>query len=176
MTCPHCKKKLESALLHNTEIDYCPLCLGLWFEKNELRWAKDKKDNDLRWLDIDLWENKKDFKVSRGIRLCPSCRLPLYEVYYGESRIIVDVCNLCQGIWLDRAEFKKINDWLAEKAQKEILENYSENLLKEFGEIFLGPESLREEILDFLTVLKLLKYKFGSQHPVVSQMILDLPK
>ena len=176
MTCPICKIKLSSAILRNVEVDYCPHCLGLWFEEDELRWAKDEKDKDLMWLDIDLWKNPEKFKISRGLRSCPSCRVPLYEVYYGRSGIIVDVCNLCSGIWLDRAEFKKITNWLKETADKEILENYAKNLFSELGEIFIGPEILREEILDFLIILKLLNYKFTSQHPLISQMILSLPK
>ncbi len=176
MFCPHCKIKLNSAILNNVEIDYCSHCLGLWFEEDELRWAKDEKDKDLKWLDIDLWKDEKKFKISYGIRLCPSCRVPLYEVYYGDSGIIIDVCNLCQGIWLDRAEFKKITNWLKEKTDKEVLNNYAKNLLEEFGEIFYGPETLREEVLDFLTILKLLKYKFATQHPTISKIILQLPK
>ena len=171
MNCPHCKIKLNSAILHNVEVDYCPLCLGLWFERDELRWAKDEKDKDLNWLDIDLWKSKKDFRISCGKRLCPSCRVPLYEVYYGQSGVIVDVCNLCQGIWLDRIEFKKIIDWLREKTDYEVLNNYAKNLFLEFNEIFIGPETLREEILDFLTILKLLNYKFASQHPAISKII-----
>ena len=42
------------------------------------------------------------------------------------------------------------------------MNNYSKNLLKEFSEIFTGPEPLREEILDFLTILKLFSYKLLS--------------
>ncbi len=174
--CPICKRALSSIILCNVEVDYCPKCLGLWFEEEELRWAKDEKDKDLRWLDIDLWKNEKEFKISYGIRLCPSCRLPLYEVYYGRSGVIVDVCNLCHGIWLDRAEFKKIIDWLKEKADYEILHNYAKNLFEELSEIFTGPETLREEILDFLTILKVLNYKFAVRHPTISQIILQLPK
>jgi len=174
--CPICKKPLLATVLSGVEIDYCPNCLGLWFEQEELRLAKDEKDKDLKWLDIDLWKDKKKLKISYGIRLCPSCRVPLYEVYYGDSGIIVDVCNLCQGVWLDRAEFKKIIDYLHRKADYEILNNYAKNLFKEFAEIFVGPETLREEILDFLTILKLLNYKFGAQHPAISQIISQLPK
>jgi len=176
MLCPHCKISLSSTILHNVEVDYCPNCLGLWFEEDELRWAKDEEDESLRWLDIDLWKNKRKFKICRGIRTCPSCRVPLYEVYYGNSGVIVDVCNLCRGIWLDRAEFKKIIDWLHQKADSEILNNYAQNLFSELAEIFIGPETLREEILDFLTILKLLNYKFTSQHPVITKIILQLPK
>ncbi|MBZ9577657.1 zf-TFIIB domain-containing protein [Patescibacteria group bacterium] len=176
MQCPICKKNLSSTILCNVEVNYCPKCLGLWFEEEELRWAKDEKDRNLGWLDIDLWRNKKKLKISYGMRLCPSCRVPLYEVYYGDSRIIVDVCNLCRGVWLDRAEFKKIIDWLKERADYEILNNYAKNLFKELSEIFTGPETLREEILDFLTILKLLRYKFATQHPAISKIILQLPK
>jgi len=177
MTCPICKKtKLLKSILHNVEVDYCPVCFGLWFEQEELRWAKDEKDKDLKWLDIDLWKNEKDFKVSYGIRICPSCRIPLYEVYYGDSGIVVDVCNLCHGVWLDRAEFKKIIEWLKEKADYEVMNNYVKNLLQEFGEIFTGPEELREEILDFLTILRLFNYKFATEHPVVSKIISQMPR
>ena len=176
LKCPICKKNLTSALFYNVEVDYCSRCLGVWFEEDELRLAKDAKDEDLKWLDIDLWKDRKKFKISYGIRLCPSCRLPLYEVYYGDSGIIVDVCNLCHGIWLDRAEFKKIIDWLRQKADYEILNNYVKNLLKEFAEIFIGPETLREEILDFLTILKILNYKFATKHPIISRIISQTPR
>lgn len=212
MFCPFCKKLLEKTIFHNTEIDYCPACLGLWFEQDELRQAKDEKDKDLNWLDIDLWKNKKDFKISFGQKLCPSCRLPLYEVSYGNldiysvkspsfregdaaksqfnrenpvkitkggaeqfNRVKVDVCNICQGIWLDRGEFSKIIKYLKNRADFEILNNYAKNLFQEFKEIFIGPETLREEILDFVTILKLLKYKFTIQQPLISKIISESP-
>jgi len=178
MKCPVCEKtNLEQEIFHNVQVDYCPVCLGIWFNKDELRWAKDSKDKDLNWLDVDLWAKQEEFKVSKGQRrLCPYCRMPLYGVYYGDSGIIVDVCNLCQGIWLDRAEFLKITQWLKEKSDYEVLHNYSENLIKEFGEIFSGPEPLKEEIADFLTILKIFNYKFLTRFPTISRIILDLPK
>jgi len=176
MLCPICETELKSSILYNVEVNYCPRCLGLWFKENELRWAKDEKDKNLVWLDIDLWKDEKKFKISRGIRLCPFCRVPLYEVRYGDSNVIVDVCNLCRGVWLDRAEFKKIIDYLRQKADYEILHKYSKNLFQELAEVFSGPEDLREEILDFLAVLKLLNYKFAVQHSVISKIILELPK
>jgi len=174
--CPICKKPLLSSILHNVEIDYCSNCLGIWFEEEELRWAKDEKDKNLGWLDIDLWKNEREFKISSGIRLCPSCGVPLYEVYYGDSGVVVDVCKLCHGIWLDRAEFKKIIDWLKEKADYEVLNNYAVSLFKELAEVFIGPETLKEEVLDFLIILKLLNYKFIIRHPVISRLMLELPR
>jgi len=176
MYCPICKKELDKAIFYGVEVDFCPTCLGLWFEENELRLAKDEKDKKLIWLDIDLWKDIKKFKIFPGIRLCPSCRLPLYEVYYGDSRVIVDVCNLCHGVWLDRGEFKRIIEYLRGKADYEVLHKFAKNLLPEAAEILIGPETLREEILDFLAILKILNYKFLSQQPKISEIILNLPK
>ena len=176
MLCPICKKQLKKAIFYGVEVDYCPQCLGLWFEEDELRLTKDEKDENLRWLDIDLWRDRKKFKIYLGERLCPFCRLPLYEVYYGDSRVIVDFCNLCHGVWLDRGEFKRIVEYLQEKADTEVLNNYAENILEEAAEILIGSETLREEILDFLTVLKLLNYKFATQYPVLTGIISSLPR
>ena len=176
MLCPLCKIGLEKAILYNVEVNYCPRCLGIFFEENELEWSKDVKDENLRWLDIDLWKDISKFRISRNQKLCSFCRLPLYEVRYGDSEIRVDLCNLCHGIWLDRGEFKRIIEYLKEKANYEILNKYTKNLLEEFSEIFIGPESLREEILDFLTILKILSYKFAARHATISQIILNLPK
>ena len=177
MNCPICKDvKLSQTLIHNVEVDYCPKCLGMWFEQDELRQAKDNKDKNLGWLDVDLWENQDKFKASYGIRHCPACRVPLYEVYYGDSGVVIDVCKICKGVWLDRAEFKKIVQWLKDKADYEIMHNYSKNLVKEFAEIFVGPEELREEISDFLTILRIFSRKFGGEHTLTSDILLNLPK
>ncbi len=176
MECPTCEKELDKAIFFGVEVDYCPGCLGVWFEKEELRLAKDKKDKNLNWLDFDLWKDKKKLSISRGKKLCCSCRMPLYEVEYGDSEIKVDVCSLCDGVWLDRGEFKKIIEYLKKKADYEVLNNYAENLARETWEIFAGPESFKEEILDFLTLLKLFNYKFTAQHPHISKIISELPK
>lgn len=176
MTCPKCKKELEKAIFYNTEVEYCPQCLGIFFEEDELRQIKDERDRDLRWVDMDLWKDKTKFKVLPGIRLCPDCRVPLYEVYYGDSGVVVDVCNVCRGIWLDRGEFKKIMAYLKKEGEYGILNDYLKTLSEEFWEIFIGPESFREEVLDFFAVLKIINYKFSIQHPYLANTISSLPR
>lgn len=176
MKCPLCKVDLAKSVLSGAEIDYCPKCLGLWFEEDELRLAKDNKDKDLNWLDIDLWQDKEKFRVSPSQKLCPSDRMPLYEVEYGDSGIKVDVCGIDRGIWLDRGEFKKIVQYLKEKADKEVLDNYLKNLKEELWEVFSGPEDLKDELEDFLTILKLFAYKFSAQHSAIAKIISGLPR
>ena len=64
--CPICKtEELKKSLFNNIEVDYCPRCFGLWFEEDELRQAKDEKDDGLIWLVIDLWKDEKDFVISK---------------------------------------------------------------------------------------------------------------
>lgn len=176
MNCPICKKPLEEMILASAAVNYCPFCLGLWFEEDELRQVKDAKDRNLRWFDIDLWRDKEKFKISHGGRLCPSCRLPLYEVYYGDSGLIVDICNVCEGVWLDGGEFAKIISWLKKKADYEILNNYAKSLGQEAMEVFTGPESFREEVADLLAVAKVLQYKLLAQYPIIREIISVLPK
>lgn len=177
MTCPNCKTTdLKKEIFCGTEVDYCPKCLGLWFDRDELRQAKDEKDKNLNWLDIDLWQDKGKFRISEGEKLCPKCAMPLYEVNYGDSKVKVDLCNLCFGIWLERGEFRKIINYLRKRGKYEISQNYFKNLVEEASEVFSGPETFREELADFLTVLKLLTYKFASQHPIISKIISMLPR
>ena len=158
------------------QVDYCPRDYGLWFDEHELREAKDTRDRELRWLDVDLWKDPAKFVLSPNQKLCPRDRLPMYEVEYGDSGIKVDVCSLCHGAWLDRGEFKNIIVYLRESAENRVLYHYARSLLDEAWEVFSGPEILREEILDFLTVLKLLMYKFATQYAKLSQIMVSLPR
>ncbi|MDP2734980.1 MAG: zf-TFIIB domain-containing protein [bacterium] len=174
--CPHHQIPLEQAAILNVQVDYCPLDYGLWFDENELLAAKDERDRDLRWLDVDLWKDARKFKLSQRGKLCPADRLPMYEVEYGDSGIKVDLCSLCHGVWLDRGEFKNIIVYLRESAEHRILYHYARDLFEEGWEVFSGPEMLREEILDFLTVLKLLMYKFAVQYAKLSQIMVTLPR
>lgn len=157
-------------------VDYCPQDYGLWFDEHELAQAKDARDRDLRWLDIDLWKDPAQFRLAPGQKLCPKDRLPLYEVEYGDSGIKVDVCSLCHGTWLDRGEFKNLIVYLREKAEHRVLYHYARDAFEEAWEVFAGPEMLREEILDFLAILKLLMYKFAAQYAKLSQIMVSLPR
>lgn len=176
MECPNDKEYLERVLFHKVEVDYCPKCLGIWFDKDELRQAKDARDRQLDWLDVDLWRDKSKFKVSRGSKQCPFCRAGLVEVNYDGSKTKIDFCKMCGGIWLDRGEFKQIINYLKSKSDYEVLNHYIKNLVLQLWEVFSGPQMFREELEDFLTLLKLFNYKFITQHPHLEDLIDSLPK
>lgn len=174
MTCSTCNIELKKALFYGTEVDYCSQCLGLWFNADELRQAKDEKDKNLNWLDIDLWQDETKFKIAEDKKICPECSVPLYSVNYGDSGVEVDICNICQGVWLDRGEFRKIMDYLKAEGKEKVLKNYFQNIIEEALEVFTGPENFRSEIADFLAIMKILNYKLMVQHKVISQIILAI--
>lgn len=171
MKCPNDNEQLEIALFHDVEVSYCPKCLGIWFDKDELRLAKDDKDNQLNWLDVDLWRDSGNFEISRSHKHCPVCRAGLSEIKYDNSKTKVDFCKMCQGVWLDRGEFKQIINYLKNKSDYEILHHYTKNLALELWEVFSGPETFREELADFFMLLKLFNYKFVTQHPFLNKLI-----
>lgn len=178
MICPNCKKDiLEKVNITGVEIDYCSQCHGIWFDEDELRQIKDIKDKNINWLDIDLWKDIKKFDISRSGKLCPVCRMPFYEVRYGKSDIVVDLCGVCKGIWLDEGEMKAIIKYLKEEGDYEVMHHAIKSMSEELWEVFSGPESMREELGDVITVMKMIYYKFSAQHPFIENLIKGwLPK
>lgn len=177
MKCPtHQDVEMKKAMFYNQQVDYCPTCLGVWFSEDELRRAKDTKDPSLQWLDVDLWGEPTKFQVGKSEKVCPQDFVPLYQVGYDRSSIKVDICNVCRGVWLDRGEFKKIVAYLRAKKTDELLHHYFKNLAKEGMEIFIGPESFKEETDDFITIIKLFGDKLLVQHPSLAIFIANLPK
>ncbi len=172
MQCPsNHNSPMQKALFHNVEVDYCTECLGIFFDKDELPYAKDDKDSQLNWLDFDIWRDKGRFKISASNRRCPVCRIPFVLVNYDDSSVKIDFCKHCQGIWLDRGEFKQIMVYLKKKFDYEILHRYTKNIALELWEVFAGPQKFREEITDFFMLLKLFNYKFVVQYPILNYLI-----
>lgn len=80
------------------EVDSCPECFGIWFDREELKEFIQKPELAQRLSD----GSTPSAPSSSGERLCPSCRIPLSETALGE--VSVDVCFRCRGIWLDQGE------------------------------------------------------------------------
>jgi Zn-finger nucleic acid-binding protein len=176
MTCPNKHGELEKALFHNVEVDYCAECLGIFFDQDELQWAKDDADKHINWIDIDMWRDGARLGVVKLDKLCPRCRIPMVEVNYDKSSIKLDFCKHCKGIWLDRGEFKQMMVYMKKKADYEVLHHYTKNLVHKLWEVFSGPKAFREDLAEFLMLIKLFAYKFEVQHPVIERLIEDLPK
>lgn len=94
MICPTCQEpSLKEKIVKGgtLAIDYCPRCKGIWF--------------DCRKLDEVITVAAKDLCVpsnaARLESLCPKCDKPLYAFLYPRTRVMVQMCKKCKGLWLE---------------------------------------------------------------------------
>ena len=104
MKCPDCNNELKVAVLKGISIHECFRCTGKWFERNELMLAKNKADDHLRWLDFDPFgKDAKELSVVSVGKQCPQCAKEMQSLTYAQSKIVIDKCQLCEGVWLKTA-------------------------------------------------------------------------
>lgn len=103
MKCPKCRQQdLREKYVResNINVDYCPKCKGVWFDRGELEQSMEAADPHLQ--------------IPRAaVRLqapCPRCAKPLYAFPYPQTRVMIEMCKACKGLWLDAGEFKRIRE------------------------------------------------------------------
>ncbi len=111
MKCPNCDAELENRLLKGKIYHNCPSCEGFWFDRDEL--ARFKKDKD--WFKIDYRHKGASGKINTSDKKCPrdfsSLKTVNYEPGPGETKenIKVEICPVCEGLWLDAGEVYRIH-------------------------------------------------------------------
>ncbi len=109
MHCVKCKAYTETTELLNVEVDVCPDCQGIWFDRSELS-AIVGTQQDLRVQPGEM----KPTPYS-----CPRCAQPLMEApYTWDKTLLVDICAGCEGIYLDAGELEKVTDAVQELQSK----------------------------------------------------------
>lgn len=101
MNCPKCQlMRLKQEYVHgvNLNVDYCPKCKGVWFDRGELEQAMPVADPQMRI----------PHNAVRLEALCPGCAKPIYAFPYPGTRVMIEMCKSCEGLWLDSGEFKQI--------------------------------------------------------------------
>ena len=93
------------------EIDSCPECFGLWFDREELKQMFQSPQLSKQILKEDALAKvlKPESDVGRegGPRNCPVCsEQELISSKVGN--IQTDYCLGCYGIWLDRSELEDL--------------------------------------------------------------------
>ena len=103
--CPECGdiELTPFKVAGNVEVDGCPHCKGIWFEKGEIgSFAKFSED-------IPNFKNILKTSKESG-KHCPECRLKMKEVKYSQSSdLMVDYCEKCSGVWLDSGELGELS-------------------------------------------------------------------
>ncbi len=170
MNCPKCLAELAVLDVDGLELDSCPSCQGVWFDNDELRQGKDLSDENLVWMDFELWKHTDRFELQPGVE-CPKCAVTMGSMLYGDTGVTVEHCSKCRGVWLDEGELEHIvrslQDELAKRSASELLSDS----LKEGMEIVTGPENLASEWRDFKQVMKLLYLRLTIENPGVQALV-----
>jgi len=174
MQCPNCKHELKKFIYKDINLDQCISCGGMWFDGGEFRSAKDKEDEFLRWFDIDLFADPRQFKGGNSTMNCLNDKEPLYEILYNNADVKVDVCRKCHGIWLDKDEYENIVADLKRTVFREDAKQYLAHLEEQLKQIFTGPEDPISELLDAYMVFRLLENRVVSQWPRIEEIIIAL--
>lgn len=173
MKCPRCASRTRKVRVKSVQVDRCMKCLGTWFDAGEMRVLKDReKRGDYKWIDIDLWRDRAKFRAGRqeGL-LCPKDGQSMITVRYGRSPVRVEICAICQGVWLDQGENAKVLAYLEKKVNTETVGEYLHELREEFVDLLTLREGVRAEIADIAKVLHLLELRFRAEHPKLVEQL-----
>lgn len=100
MHCPKCKEGvLKAHIVADVEVERCPICQGIWFDEDELSTLLKQKKA------LPLKKQRAEMNIQKGT--CPRDGTDLLRVFSKRNRsIIIDLCPVCKGIWLDAGEFQ----------------------------------------------------------------------
>ena len=169
MKCPSCRTDLNPLDFKGITLDHCEQCDGLWFDKGELKRAKNEEDQELKGFDFPLWTDAEKVTASKGERLCPTCNENMSVINYaGYSDIPIDICPACQGVWLDKGEFERIVSHLEELRKEVSLASYFKDFEEEAKRIFVSKKGIFAEGKDLLVISKLLLYRIVETIPPVA--------
>ena len=123
MNCPRCSNPMNKITFKQTELDSCPACEGLWFDKDELINVLDQSSQEVTNSAIaSSWDSDitREEKPSEGEFNCPKCGGKMMRYYYCDApEIVIDGCEKGCGLFTDDGEIQKI--WKYIKASEEPL-------------------------------------------------------
>jgi Zn-finger nucleic acid-binding protein len=180
LICPSCNSKLNLYKIFGIKFEGCPECQGLFLDKNELRLLKDKTERsswaNLRWMDDEVESIDNTTFIPSKIK-CPKCPdKRMISTIFGSSKIILDYCIDCHGLWLDRGEYQGIITQLSENLTELMSEEMKQKVKEEIKEIWSGPENKISEILDAFAAMKALGNIKIYEHPRLAKLLTDLPR
>ena len=110
MICPLCRVPLASALIDDEKIALCDHCQG-FLAHTETFLVIVTKRRGLQGLHENRTDPFDPAELKRVIT-CPNCQQPMdAHPYFGGGNAIVDTCQSCNLIWLDRLDLPIIESY-----------------------------------------------------------------
>lgn len=119
-TCPVDGRTMIETEIQGEPVDQCPHCRGIWCDRGELEAIISKAAPALAKLYLDQPQHKPFTLSDQRMRVvtddyrgCPAEGAGLE--HRERLGVAVDICPLCQGIWLDADELQAIIHLAAER-------------------------------------------------------------
>ncbi len=176
--CPNCDSLLSRYSIFSMQFEGCPKCKGIWLVRDELRELKNKVDGgSLRWLNDEVENLEKTSAIVSKLNCPKDHPVKMVSVVFGNSKVVVDWCPVCHGIWLDRGAFDGIVDYLEDErptVHPKVLEKqFAEDLRK----VVTGaPEGRVEELHDAASTLYALLNAGIFEHPDLFRFLMSVPR
>lgn len=114
--CSLCREPMREIFLSGYPIDLCERCYGVFLDAGELTLTQEQN--------LEVFGQKEAFgtKRDRPVALpCPACQNGMQEIVFAyDSKIYIDHCENCDGVFLDQGELLAIDNFL-ENIEKEPL-------------------------------------------------------
>jgi Zn-finger nucleic acid-binding protein len=109
MICPACKYDMIVVEYHNTELDYCNSCKGVWFDSGELELLLKSQGLEEPKAFFAGILNSQEAASSEKKRNCPICGHKMKKTAIGgQPEILIDICRDKHGLWFDGGEVAQL--------------------------------------------------------------------
>ncbi len=134
MICPVCRKDALIVEYQNIELDYCPVCHGVWFDAGELELLMESAGlKDYRRY-LDGIVRAPEAASSEKKHKCPVCRHKMKKTYIDtDKKILIDICHVGDGIWFDGGEIQSL---VKAKVEQSPDKSASQGVLAFIGDMF----------------------------------------
>ena len=134
MICPVCHKGALIVEYQNIELDYCPVCHGVWFDAGELELLVEAAGLGDHRSYLDNIINAPEAATPEKKRKCPICYQKMKKTYIdADKKVLIDVCHAGDGIWFDGGEVNQLVKTLLEKLPDK---GASQGVLTFIGDMF----------------------------------------
>jgi hypothetical protein len=117
MICPVCNKDALIVEYKGIELDYCPVCSGVWFDAGELELLLEAAGLESNTGYLAGIQKSREADTAEKKHRCPVCRRKMNKAYIDEGKkIMTDVCPGGHGIWFDGGEVPGLVKTLAENS------------------------------------------------------------
>ncbi len=127
MKCVVCEVDMRKKIINGIEIDFCPICEGIWLDEGELEAFTGLNPAESRELTCPICD----------------CEMKAKVVNYIE----INYCPDCESVWLEKGEFEKmsginpntgretlLHEFIHSDYYKTIVEGEDDNLYKKKAE------------------------------------------